>query len=337
MAGKRKEKFSYSKLETYKGCPFKYFLKYEQKHFIASSLLPAEFGSLCHYIYETIGNCIKDGDPIPYDKLIDDFWDIDLHTKTEDGKKGEDVLGANLLAKKYPKEWNTRSKAGKTYADKAFDFAMDGIYRLEQYMEEHPDYEIVGCEVPFSFTFADKYEFTGFIDRLLRVKGTNHYIVHDIKTKDKKFDEKRDIPTPLQFVVYIDALQAKYGEIATFECAYDLPFADGGCYQPAGNKGFIQRGNKKIMELLSDIDDRVYEPSPSILCAWCEFSNNNPNQQPEGHNLCPYYNLSTQEKYEYKATKLPWLGMDKHFIQVKKLEQLEALETANEDDEVFEI
>ena len=118
-------------------CPFAYFLKYEQKHFTKDSSLAMEYGNLVHYCLETIGNCIKDGKKIPYEKLIDDFWNINLHTQ-EDGKKKEDIIGAKLLAKKYPEAWTKPSRAGKTYAEKAKAFANYGICRLEWYMDEHP-------------------------------------------------------------------------------------------------------------------------------------------------------------------------------------------------------
>lgn len=335
MAVKKPTRFSYSRLNQMENCPFAYYLKYEQKHFPKDSALTMEYGNLCHYILETIGNCIKGGKEIPYEKLTEDFWNIELHTQ-ENGKKKEDILGANLLAKKYPEAWVKPSRAGKTYAEKAKYFAAIGMYRLEWYMQDHPELEIVGCEVPFEFKYNDNYTFFGYIDRLLKVKGQNKYVIHDIKTKDKEF-RKEDLATPLQFVIYVLSQQKVYGEDAEFECCYDLPFAgEDGVWQSALTKGGMKCGLTKIDKLFAKIENKEWKPSPSILCAWCPFSANNPDQPEDCKNLCCYYNLSTQDEFDTYHVKMEWKGMDKHFIQMKKFMKLQEIDEAIDDDD-FEI
>ena len=203
-------------------------------------------------------------------------------------------------------------------------------------MQDHPELEIVGCEVPFEFKYNDNYAFFGYIDRLLKVKGQNKYVIHDIKTKDKEF-KKEDLATPLQFVIYVLSQQKVYGEDAEFECCYDLPFAgEDGVWQSALTKGGMKRGLAKIDKLFAKIENKEWKPSPSILCAWCPFSANNPDQPEDCKNLCCYYNLSTQDEFDAYHVKMEWKGMDKHFIQMKKFTALQAIDEAIDDDD-FEI
>ncbi len=328
----KRKKMSYSKINCYDSCGFQYYLKYVCGKYIFKDNVANTFGSLVHYILEQEANCIKNDEDINYDILKDVF----LHTKPSSigSKDKEQILGIDKIATNFPMEWHKISdKSGKSYEQKAHDFLKMGLYDFPIYMYEHPELEIIGAEVPFEFEYKG-YLFNGFIDLVLRNKETGTYIIWDTKTKDHRFSDK-EVITPLQFVCYCYALSLKYGENATFECYYYLPIIRE--LQSAGTKGFIQRGLKKIDKLLSGIEEAVYEPHPTPLCYWCEFCNANPNVSEEGKNLCPYYSLWTPEDRKNFKTKLPWLGMDKHFIQVKKLEQLEALETANEDDEVFEI
>lgn len=332
MAGKRKKGMSYSKINCYDSCGFQYYLKYVCGKYLFKDNVANTFGSLVHYILEQEANCIREGRDIDYEQLKNIF----LHTdKSSIGSKDkEQIWGIDEIAKRFPVEWHKLSdKSGKSYEQKAQDFLRNGIYDFPIYMDEHPELEVVGAEVPFEFEYSD-YKFNGFIDLVLHNKETGAYIVWDTKTKDHKFSDK-ETTTPLQFVCYCHALQLKYGENAIFECYYYLPVIRE--LQPAGTKGFMQRGLKKIDKLLDGINNSVYEPRPTPLCYWCEFCNANPNVTDEGKNLCPYYSLWTPDDRKNFKTKLPWLGMDKHFIQVGKLEQLQAIESADEDDELFDI
>ena len=63
------EKFSYSKLDTYVQCPFKFKLKYVDGHYIFNSSIATEFGTLIHETEETIAKNIINNEPIDYVKL----------------------------------------------------------------------------------------------------------------------------------------------------------------------------------------------------------------------------------------------------------------------------
>ena len=61
------EQYSYSKLDLYEGCSFKYKLKYLDKiQFKWTDTIATEFGTCIHSIEEDIAKAIKAGEPIDY-------------------------------------------------------------------------------------------------------------------------------------------------------------------------------------------------------------------------------------------------------------------------------
>ena len=73
------ERNSYTSLETFKQCPYKYKLTYIDKHFIKCDTVATKFGSLIHKIEEEIGNSLKEKKEIQYSKLISFFDSASCH------------------------------------------------------------------------------------------------------------------------------------------------------------------------------------------------------------------------------------------------------------------
>lgn len=300
------EKYSFSKLNTYDSCPYNFKLRYVDKHFVSEPSLAAQYGTLVHLIYQRIAESIMRGEEIPYEELKDTFVNINLPKRNHFDREG-DIFGTKVLSQQFAAEWNDlNSKSGKSYRVKAVEFLDTGIYRLEDFMKENPELEIVGTEVSFEYIYR-KYCFYGFIDRLLRVKETNRYIIHDIKTKDHPFSDS-ELTTPLQFYVYTQALRDKYGKDIEIECYYDLPTI--GMLQKAGTKGFENRAKKKIDKILDAVEAEEFPPRPSPLCWWCSFRAKD-NQPEEAKGLCPYYSLWTPENKVYDV-KNTWEGEESH-------------------------
>ena len=286
-------KMSYSKMDCYKQCGWKFLLQYIEGPYISTPGIALDVGILIHDTEEKIANFIKDGLPIDYVAL-----------------KNNIIVKTMEIEHKFPKDFLEKDKTGRLYKEKIYEYLEKGIYRLETYMKEHPELEIVGAEIPFKYDLMD-FTFSGKIDRLFRNKVTGEYICQDIKTWPKPAEDK-DVPTPLQFVVYTKAVKEMYGVLnEEISCAYDLPFCN--MIQAVGTKGYMTRGMKKIKELLDGIKNEEYKPNPSPLCHWCTYCATNPNQpkDPNAHNRCPYHSLWTKEKESY-AVANKWEGMAKH-------------------------
>lgn len=295
---KKTERYSFSKLNTFIQCPFKYYLKYVLGNFIDTSGLAAYFGSLVHHIEESIGNSIKNGEVINYDQLKEEFYNINRPKKDKHDISG-DIFGINILKTKFKNEFYKIDAKGQSYATKAENYANVGIYRLENFMNNNPNLEIFSTEHHFEIEFHNVI-LTGSIDRILRDKNTGEFIIEDIKTKDKFFSEEETV-TPLQAVIYSIALKsiANLNDFpATFR--YDLPIV--GARQSAGTKGFVKRGCEKIVKILEQIHSLESSPKPCPLCYYCEFKN---------AYMCPYHSLWTPEHKTF-STSHEWAGLENH-------------------------
>ena len=216
------------------------------------------------------------------------------------------------LQYKFPTTFDVPDKVGRTYREKLYEYVDKGIYRLENFLRANPTYEVVSLEQKFDFDW-EGINLNGSIDRVLKDTLTGEYILHDIKTYPKPMEHK-DLTTPLQFVVYIIAMNHLFGiDFDKIKCAYDLPFCD--VRHDAGTAGFLGRGIKKLKKLLEDINMQDFEPKPSPLCHWCDYCPTNEYQPKEckGKVLCPYHSLYTKAAPSFKVVE-EWQGLDKHQV-----------------------
>ena len=318
IKGPKKTRYSYSRLDKYCECGYRYKLTYEDGNYIDEPGVAAAVGTLVHHIEEKIAGYIMAGEPIPYDDLRREFFEIDVPEKEPEydssghKKKGSEggIYGVNVLKGKSGGDFFELDSQGTSYFAKCQEYATSGIYRLQKYMDSHPELEIVDVEKEFFCEF-NGFALHGYIDRVLRDKETGEYILEDIKTRGKPFDEEK-LKTPLQFVVYSIAAAKEYGlsEYPT-RFNYDLPFCD--IRQAAGTKGCLNRGFKKLEKIFSGITSKQFVPHPSPLCHWCEFCDTNPHQPEAGKAMCPYYSLWTPDgKHKAYETNHKWEGEEAH-------------------------
>ena len=297
------ENFSYSKVDIYKQCPFKYKLQYVDKNFIYTDSIATEFGSLVHKTEENIGKALINNKPIPYIDLKNIF----IKTLYE-------------IQYKYVNEYKIADKSGLNYEEKAYNYLKHGIYRLEKFLIDNPELNIVGLEQKFKTNICGK-TFKGSIDRVLFNKNTNTYLIQDIKTYSQPL-ETDALKTPLQFVIYVLAASDLY-KISTdnFKCQYDLPLCD--LKQDVGTGNFMSRGISQLDSLLGCIDNQQFIPKPTPLCHWCSFCLTNPNAPETAKCLCPYYSLWTPENKTHQTIN-SWQGEKAHSEILKKFQALVA-------------
>lgn len=160
------ERYSYSKIDVYKQCKFKFKLRYLDKHYIFNANIAVEFGTAIHQAEEAIALAIKNNQQIDYPTLKNKF-----------------IIKNHELSQKYPEYNLPDGKIGnRTYRDKMYEYLEHGIYRLENFMKANPTYKIVGIEQKFDFPYNDKYSFNGSIDRVILDESTGRYIIQDIKS-----------------------------------------------------------------------------------------------------------------------------------------------------------
>lgn len=300
------EKFSYSKINTYENCGWRYKLTYEDKHFVDGSSIAADFGTLVHFVEETIAKDIIQNDNEPVFMIdMDKYINLFIEGYAEKDKK---ILGIKNIKEKYPEDFYKCDKSGMDYNDKANQYLNKGIYFLQDFLNANRHLTIVDTEKPFEVV-CEGITFHGFIDRVFRNTLTGELIIEDIKTWPTI--EKHDLVTPLQFVIYVIAAAEIYQmPKEKIQCFYSLPLAV--ARYAAGTRGFINRGLKKLNKLLTEIDEKDFVPNPSPLCAFCPFSETNPNQPEEAKNLCPYFSHWTRENNKDFTREYDWFGIEHH-------------------------
>lgn len=294
--------FSFSKIESYDNCRFRYKLKYVDKHYFSADSIATCYGKLVHKIEELIAKYIMSNIPIDYADLKNKF----INGVEDDGKF---IKGINDLATAFEQDYfKPDSKSGKTYEEKSQYYLEEGIYRLEKLMIANPTYRIIGVELPFEFE-NEIGAFNGVIDRAIYDSQTNKVIIQDIKTYSEPMEASK-LKAPLQMVIY--TMAAKRGFKLLNEeiiCQYDLPLVN--VIQTVTNKNYMNDGIKRLQKLFNEINDNNFEPKPSPLCHWCEFCATNKNAPEKGKYLCPYFNIWTREKPSRDVANT-WLGLDNH-------------------------
>lgn len=310
--------YSYSRLQTYKQCPFCYNLKYNQKKFLETPSLAIFVGSLVHYIEEHISLHLRDKGSPNYKELRELLYDINIPKKDKYDLDG-DIYGINVLKNRFTSDFFALNpKTNLSYFSKLEDYALH-LDRQEKFLCENKNLEIFDVEREFGFLYQGHF-IKGYIDRILKVKDKNEYKIYDIKTKDRFFS-KEETTTPLQHVIYSLGLQYQLNlsEPPT-DCFYDLVFLRE--MQPAGTKGFIKRGEKQLDKIFGGISSENYPPRPSELCYYCVFSGTNPNIPEEGKFCCPYYSLWTPSNKTYQVMN-SWEGEEKTEELVAKMRELD--------------
>lgn len=295
------EKFSYSKLDTYCQCPFKYYLKYVLKNYIPAKSIALDVGILLHKTEEQIFNFIKAGTQIDYVNLKNNF-----------------IVESAAIEMKYPEQYNSRTKSGKTYKEEMYSYLSDGIYRLEQFHVDHPEYEFTAAEKPFEIRHDDIC-FTGAIDRIFRNKDTGEYLIEDIKSYHEKLPASK-LKSPLQFIIYSLAVGQLYGiSEKGLSCKYDMPFIN--LVQPTETQKNFNSGLAELKDIFSGITSKDYHCNASPLCHFCEYCITNKAADltylKEHDCFCVYFSHWTREQKSFSVEN-SWTGLE-NFPLLEKL------------------
>ena len=283
------DRYSYSKISTYKQCKFKFKLKYLDKNYLYSASIATEFGSLIHEIEESIAHALQDNVPIDYVSLKNKF-----------------IIEARKIAITYPKEFYNPDKSGRTYQEKMYLYLDSAIYRLEKFMSTHPNLRILGIEEKFEYNYDNVHSFNGSIDRAFIDVNTGEILIQDIKSWSVPV-QNNELKAPLQFAVYMMAAQNLWNvELDKIHCEYDLPLCD--LVQPALSDNIVADGKVVLDKLFKGIHANDFKPTITALCHWCEYNPlTNPDiidSKPEA--VCPYFSTWQKSGDSVKETLIKW-------------------------------
>jgi hypothetical protein len=287
------DRYSYSKISTYKQCKFKFKLKYLDKNFLYSANIATDFGSLVHETEEAIAIALQAGQPINYIALKNKF-----------------IIESRKLALKYPTEFYTRDKSNRTYQEKVYLYLDSAIYRLENFLKQNPNLRIIGIEQKFEFNYDNVHSFNGSIDRAFLNLDTDEIIIQDIKTWSVEAKDS-ELKAPLQFAVYMMAAEKLWNIPTTkIKCEYDLPLCD--ITQAAISADIVGEGKETLDKLFSGIHKNDFKPTITALCHWCEYNPlTNPTiieTKPEA--VCPYFSTWQKSGDNIRDTLIKWQNLE---------------------------
>lgn len=282
---------SYSRIDLFKQCPYRYRLKYIEKNYTETTSLALQLGTLSHYIFE-----LKH-DP-KRTMTLEEIWQGFIDGFEVDGKH---MSGWDELCYEYGFDiYEVDEKTGNSVKDRV---AIMKDKFFNEVLEE--EWEVIGLEQEFLITFNNKAKIKGFIDRVDRNKYTGEIRVIDYKTNKKHYDSK-SLPSSLQFYIYALACKEMYGQYPV-ESIYDLLFLNDKQY--ALTKGWENRCFKALNKILDsliwykELGSEHMPPKPSPLCHFCDFCITNPNSDPFYNTLCEYRSNWTREKRVFTVNK----------------------------------
>lgn len=287
------DRYSYSKISTYKQCKFKFKLKYLDKNFLYSANIATDFGSLVHATEESIALAIQTQVPVDYISLKNKF-----------------IIEARKLAIKYPTEFYSQDKSGKTYQEKVYLYLESAIYRLENFLKQNPNLKIIGVEQHFEYDYDGVHSFNGSIDRAFLNIETDEILIQDIKTWSVPAQDS-ELKIPLQFAVYMMAAEQLWNiPVARIRCEYDLPLCDK--IQPALSEDVVAKSRPILDKLFQGIHNSDFKPSITALCHWCEYNPlTNPSildSKPDA--VCPYFSTWKKSGDNVRDTLIPWQNLE---------------------------
>ena len=290
---KQLDRYSYSKISTYKQCKFKFKLKYLDKNFLYRNTIATDFGSLIHETEENIAKALQAGVAVNYTQLKNNF-----------------IIEARKLAIKYPTEFFSKDKSDRTYQEKTYLYLEFAIYRLEKFLASNPQLRILGIEQKFEYDYDGVHSFNGSIDRAFINLETDELLIQDIKSWPVPAS-KSELTTPLQFAVYTMAAEQLWGVPASrIKCEYDLPLCDE--VQSAISTNLVEEGREALDKLFNGIHSNDFKPTVSALCHWCEY---NPLVNPEiidtkPEAVCPYFSTWQKAGDSVNNTLVSWQSLE---------------------------
>lgn len=231
----KKEIFSFSKLNTFKQCPYRYKLRYIDKVKSDRQSVEAYNGKLIH-------NCLE--------------------------KLYLEKLNMKELLQLYDENYNLTNNI--FIIRKERNYKKEGLVLLENYYSmffKTDNTLTISTEYELRGKIVNK-EFTGFIDRLSKSDDNNNIIfINDYKTGKTMKKLKND----LQAKIYTILLKKKLKNYKIQNRWYYLRY--GNLEKIEYNNGNLIEAENKIGDLINEIGKEVeFKKTHSPLCRWCEYS-----------------------------------------------------------------
>ena len=273
---------SYSQLSMYTQCPRKWALQYRDGHKVKEQSIHMTFGTALHESLQLYLDTMYNESAAAADRL-------DLETDFE-----------NRLRDEYSKAYKKNNGVHFTDAQGLREFYSDGVEIIRYIKKNRGKYFskrgwwLVGCEVPIVLApdpHLPRVKYMGFLDVVLYNENTKKFIIIDIKTSTRGWNQsaKKDKLKQYQLVLYKKFFAQQYGvnvddiDIEFFIVkrklweSEDFVIKRVQQFRPPSGKTSINKATKTLNEFLENCfttDGYNEKDMPALTnnnCKWCPY------------------------------------------------------------------
>lgn len=241
--------FSHSQLSMYQECPLKYKLRYRDRIKRDTVGVEAFLGTVVHQVLKKCYDNARRSKANTLDQLLTcyrELWQEQWHdaiviSKQELTQDHYVALGSRLI---------------ETYYQRYAPFDTDITIATEM-------------RLTFSLDDCNKYQMTGFIDRLSRTSD-DLYQIHDYKTS-AYLPGQEEADHDRQLGMYHLGVKRKWPDIKNIQLIWHYLAFDRELVSVRSDEAIAQLAGdaiKLITEIQSTID---FPPQESNLCRWCQY------------------------------------------------------------------
>ncbi len=273
---------SYSQLSMYSQCPKKWALQYRDGHKVREQSIHMTFGTALHETLQMYLDVMYNQSAVKADEL-------DLETDFE-----------TRLRDCYAEAYKQNKNKHFTDATTLREFYFDGVEIINYLRKNRRKYFskrgwwLVGCEVPIVLApnpHLPRVKYMGFLDVVMYNENTNKFIIIDIKTSTRGWNDKakKDKSKQHQLVLYKKFFSQQYNipiddiDIEFFIVkrklyeSQDFVIKRIQQFRPPSGKTSVNRATKSLNEFLDNCftsEGYNEKDMPALTnnnCKWCPY------------------------------------------------------------------
>ena len=273
---------SYSQISMYSQCPKKWALQYRDGHKVREQNIHMTFGTALHETLQMYLDVMYNESGVAADKL-----DLEGDFETR-------------LREEYSKAYKTNNNSHFSDAVTLREFYSDGVEIINYLRKNRGKYFskrgwwLVGCEVPIVIApnpRLSRVKYMGFLDVVMYNENTNKFIIIDIKTSTRGWNDKakKDKSKQHQLVLYKKFFSQQYNvpiddiDIEFFIVkrklyeSQDFVIKRIQQFRPPSGKTSINRATKSLNEFLDNCftsegyNKKDMPETPNNNCKWCPY------------------------------------------------------------------
>ncbi len=240
--------YSYTRLATYKQCPYRFKLKYIDK-LPETKTIEQFMGSCVHRVLERLYKNVISAKLIPLEKILEYYhkrwarkWDDSIKFVKKDLTKGDYRALGEKCIEDYYKSYYPFNQSRTIHVEKRVSFALDN---------------------------EGRYKIVGFIDRLA-IAPDGAYEIHDYKTSGN-LPTQKDKDEDKQLALYQIGVRDMWRDVNSIKYIWHYLIFNKEIASSRTDRDIEKLRAEKIA-LINEIESASeFPPRESSLCNWCSY------------------------------------------------------------------